>query len=147
MVVPKLTQKFLGVICIRYYFENKTIRAAIRNKEDLAIREQQIKHVCYSFVMAISSVIKQKGESQNGGNKTKHTKFSEKQTFLTPDTYTYVGVSGGQEIVFRKIWCALFCYLRFEISPSALQLTICQGHKVEIEKRANYHTDIKKRLR
>ena len=123
MVVLKLTQKFLGVICIRYYFENKTIRAAIRNKEDLAIREQQIKHVCYSFVMAISSVIKQKGESQNGGNKTKHTKFSEKQTFLTPDTHTYVGVSGGQEIVFRKICCALFCYLRFEIRPSALQLT------------------------
>ena len=122
MVVPKLTQKFLGVICIRYYFENKTIRAAIRNKEDLAIREQQTKHG-YSFVMAISSVIKQKGESQNGGNKTKHTKFSEKQTFLTPDTHTYVGVSGGQEIVFRKICCALFCYLRFEIRPSALQLT------------------------
>ena len=47
MVVPKLTQKFLGVICIRYYFENKTIRAAIRNKEDLAIREQQTKHVLF----------------------------------------------------------------------------------------------------
>ena len=32
-----------------------------------------------------SSVIRQKGESQNGGNKkAKHTKFSEKQTFLTP---------------------------------------------------------------
>ena len=123
MVVLKLTQKFLGVICIRYYFENKTIRAAIRNKEDLAIREQQTKHVCYSFMMAISSVIRQKGESQNGGNTTKHTKFSEKQTFLTPDTHTYVGVSGGQEIVFRKICCALFCYLRFEIRPSALQLT------------------------
>ena len=31
------------------------------------------------------SVIRQKGESQNGGKKkTKHTKFSEKQTFLTP---------------------------------------------------------------
>ena len=32
-----------------------------------------------------SSVIWQKGESQNGGNKnTKHAKFSEKQTFFTP---------------------------------------------------------------
>ena len=31
------------------------------------------------------SVIRQKGESQNGGNKkTKHAKFSEKRTFLTP---------------------------------------------------------------
>ena len=35
--------------------------------------------------MTNSSVIKQKGESQNGGNKkTKHAKFSEKQTLLTP---------------------------------------------------------------
>ena len=32
-----------------------------------------------------SLVIKQKGESQNGGNKkVKHTKFSEKRTLLTP---------------------------------------------------------------
>ena len=33
----------------------------------------------------ITSVIRQKGESQNGCfKKTKHAKFSEKQTFLTP---------------------------------------------------------------
>ena len=33
----------------------------------------------------ISSVIWQKGEYQNGGNKnTKHAKFSEKRTFFTP---------------------------------------------------------------
>ena len=32
-----------------------------------------------------SSVIKQKGESQNGGNKkTRYAKFSEKWLFLTP---------------------------------------------------------------
>ena len=31
------------------------------------------------------SVIRKKGESQNGVNKkTKHTKFSEKQIFITP---------------------------------------------------------------
>ena len=31
------------------------------------------------------SVIRQKGESQNGGNKkAKHAKFSEKQAFLAP---------------------------------------------------------------
>ena len=29
-------------------------------------------------------VIKQKGKSQNGYSKTKHAKFSEKRTFLTP---------------------------------------------------------------
>ena len=32
-----------------------------------------------------SSVIRKKGEFQNGGNKkSKHAKFSEKRTFLTP---------------------------------------------------------------
>ena len=37
----------------------------------------------YYYMMA--SVIQQKGESPNGGNKkAKHTKFSEKRTFLTP---------------------------------------------------------------
>ena len=35
--------------------------------------------------MPISSVIRQKGESQNGCfKKTKHAKFSEKRAFLTP---------------------------------------------------------------
>ena len=35
--------------------------------------------------------MRQKGESQNGRfKKTKHTKFSEKQTVITPDTHTYV---------------------------------------------------------
>ena len=44
-----------------------------------------------------SSVIWQKGESQNGCFKnSKHAKFSEKRTFLTPFLF-----------VFRKIWRAL----------------------------------------
>ena len=35
------------------------------------------------------SVIRQKGESQNGCfKKTNHEKFSEKGTFLPPDTHT-----------------------------------------------------------
>ena len=38
-----------------------------------------------------SSVIRQKGESQNGCfKKAKHAKISEKQTFLTLDTHTHV---------------------------------------------------------
>ena len=38
-------------------------------------------------------VIRQRAESQNGGNKkTKHAKFFGKRTFLTPDKHTYVGV-------------------------------------------------------
>ena len=37
------------------------------------------------------SVIRQKGESQNGCfKKTKLVKFSEKEHLLTPDTHTYV---------------------------------------------------------
>ena len=52
-----------------------------------------------------SWVIRQNGESQNGGNKkTNHAKFFEKRTF----------------------WCAFFsCYLRFEIRSFALSLTNC----------------------
>ena len=54
-----------------------------------------------------SSVIRQKGEPQNGCfKKTKHTKFSEKRTFLTP--------------WYRKIWRALFLetpVLRFALLP------------------------------
>ena len=43
-----------------------------------------------------SSVIRQKGESQNGGNeKAKHAKFFEKQTFLTP-WYTHIRVRIGK---------------------------------------------------
>ena len=45
------------------------------------------------------SVIKPKGESQNGCfKKTKHAKFSEKKNFLTP--YICVCVSGGQKYLF-----------------------------------------------
>ena len=41
----------------------------------------------------ISSVIRQKGESQNWRfKKTKHAKFFENEHFLTPDTHTYVRV-------------------------------------------------------
>ena len=48
-----------------------------------------------------SSVIRQKGESQNGCfKKTKHVKFSKKRTFLTPDMNTYVCVSGGKKCSF-----------------------------------------------
>ena len=46
----------------------------------------------------ISSVIRKKGKSQNRCfKKTKHAKFSEKRTFLPPDTHTYVCVSGDKK--------------------------------------------------
>ena len=67
----------------------------------------------------ILSVIREKDESQNGGNKkAKVAKFSEKQTFLS--------FQGLRNVRFRKIWCALHsCYLQFEIRLFALLPTIC----------------------
>ena len=64
----------------------------------------------YFAIQGNSSVIRQKGESQNGGNKkTKHAS---------------VRISGEEILVLRKIWRALFsCYLRFGIRPFALLLT------------------------
>ena len=67
-------------------------------------------------------VIRQTGECQNGGNKkTKHAKFFEKRTFLTPNTHTYVCVSGGKKIPYfgkLNVLCFLITsVLRFAISP------------------------------
>ena len=72
-----------------------------------------------------SSAIRQKGESQNRGNKkTKHSKFSEKLLFLTPwDTCVYV--SWGKKCFFFGKFGVFFfsCYLCFEIRPFALSQT------------------------
>ena len=57
-----------------------------------------------NFHQDISSVIRQKGRSQNGCfKKTKHVKFSEKRTFLTR-WYAHV----REMFVFRKIWHVCF---------------------------------------
>ena len=58
-------------------------------------------HSSSTFII-ISSVITQKGESQNGCfKKRKHAKFSKKRTFfLTSDTHTYVCISGGKKCSF-----------------------------------------------
>ena len=85
-----------------------------------------VAHLCIKCPVYCSlelSVIRQKGESRNGCfKKTKHFKFSEKRTFLTPlirtRTYVYQGV---RNIFFRKIWRALFSWnTHFEIYPFAL---------------------------
>ena len=50
-----------------------------------------------------SSLIKQNGGSQSGCHKkTKDATFSLKQTFLTPDTHTYVHVSEGKKCSFYR---------------------------------------------
>ena len=66
--------------------------------------------IFFSRMAGSSSVIRQKGESENGGNKkVKHAKFSEKGTFITH-------------------WYALLSsYLRFEIRPFALLPTSCNN--------------------
>ena len=71
-----------------------------------------------SFLKIISWVIRQKTESQNRCfKKTKHAKFFEERTFLTP-WYAHV-------LVFRKIWRVLFSWnTRCEIRPFALLPTI-----------------------
>ena len=70
-----------------------------------------------------SSVIRQKGESQNGSFKKKNlSKFSEKGTFLTPwYAHVRVRIREWETFVFRKIWFALFSWnTRLEIRPFAL---------------------------
>ena len=72
---PKLifaTQEYLSLIFIqRLLFERYDLNQFIESSENLTAD--------------ISSVIWQKGESQNGGNKnTKHAKFPEKRTFFNP---------------------------------------------------------------
>ena len=67
-------------------------------------------------------VIRQNGESQNGCfRKTKHAKFSEKRTFITPDTYKYVCVPGGKKCLFFGKFGVLCIFetpvLRFTLLP------------------------------
>ena len=79
-------------------------------------------HPFRNSVSWISSVIRQKGESQGGCfKKTKHTKLSKKLTFLTPDTLAQVCVSGGKKCLFFGKFGVL-CFLetpalRFALLP------------------------------
>ena len=80
--------------------------------------------------MLYSSVIRQKGESRNGGNKrAKHAKFSEKRTFLTSwyahlRTCAYHGVRNVR--FSENLACFAFMLLRFEIRPFVLLPTYLQ---------------------
>ena len=83
------------------------------------MKELKLKWSLYTIsVLHIStSVIRQKGESQNGGNKkAKHAKFSDKRTFLTP---WYVCVSGDKKCSFcGKL--GVLCFLVTSILRLAL---------------------------
>ena len=67
------------------------------------------------------SVIKQKGESQNSGNKkAKFTKF-QKNEYLLPSECACQGIRNVWFSRASKIWHTLLsCYFRFEIRPFAL---------------------------
>ena len=57
----------------------------------------------FDFFLLISSVIRQKSEFQDGCfKKTKHVKFSEKPTFLSPDTHAYGSVTSGKKFLIPK---------------------------------------------
>ena len=68
-------------------------------------------------------MIRQKGESQNGGKKkTKQAKFSENKHFLPAHTHTYACISEGKKcLFFGKFGVRYFSsYLRLEIHVFAL---------------------------
>ena len=68
-----------------------------------------------------STVIRQKSESQNGGNKTKQPNFPKNEHFLPPDTHTLVCLSEGKKCSFSRKF-GVFCFLatsflRFVLLP------------------------------
>ena len=74
------------------------------------------------FVLYKSSVIRQKGESQNECfKKTKHVNFVKNKHFLPPDTHTYVCVSGCKKCSFFGKFVVL-CFLETPVFRFALLL-------------------------
>ena len=80
---------------------------------------------CFTGCIHMSSIIRQKGKSQNRCfKKLKHAKFSEKRTFLIPwyahvGTHTYVCVSRGKKCLFFRNICVL-CFLETPVLRFAL---------------------------
>ena len=95
--------------------------------DHLLSQKHFFREILHSWRVIISSVIRQKGESQKGCfKKTKRAKFSEKRTFLTPwYALRSVSIRGSEIFVFWKTWRALFFWnTHFEIRPFALLPTI-----------------------
>ena len=79
------------------------------------------KYFIYCFVYFNLSVIREKGESQNGCyKKTKHPKFSKNGPFLRSADICTRMYQRVRNVRFWKIWRTLFsCNTRFEIRPFA----------------------------
>ena len=109
----------MGTLCSCLYSES-----LIKLSRCCCIRRNLTKF-CKLYQFEISSVIRQKGESQNGCfKKAKHVKISEKHTFLT-----YVCVSGGKKCMFFRNFDVL-CFLetpvlRFALLPYYRRYTTC----------------------
>ena len=80
------------------------------NSTEWIYRESEIRAI-------LSSVIRQKGELQNECfKKTKHAKFSEKQTFLTP-WYAHVRENLARFVFLKHpFWSSSFCLITDEVS-------------------------------
>ena len=62
---------------------------------------RQFSPVCFTLTAYDNlSVIRQKGESQNGGSKKARQIFRKNERFLHPDTHRSVFISGGKKCLF-----------------------------------------------
>ena len=110
------------------YFKEITITCdatnCFQNTSHFRIMETVIMHkaFCKSFH---TSVIRQKGKSQNRGNKkAKHAKFSEKRTFLTPwYAYVCVRIRDEKSLFFGKFDGLYLLVTCFKIRPFTLLTT------------------------
>ena len=105
----------------RQYFSTK-----IKNIENISLKQDMVQENNLKNLNNLkTSVIRQKDESQNGCfRKTKHAKFPEKQTFLTPPpllrthTCAYQGV---RNVRFSKnLPCFVFLKHPFRVSSFCL---------------------------
>ena len=103
----------------KYYWPKLWLSCTLKDKKKWKKKKKKFRLLvsCFVFLYLNTSVKRQKGGSQIGGNKkAKHPKFSKNEHFLPPDTYLWV-----RKVVFPKIWPVLLSsYLRCEIRPFAL---------------------------
>ena len=80
-------------------------------------------NLIFPALTTTESVIRQRGESQNGcSKKTKHVIFSEKRTLLPPDTHTYVRVYQGVKNVCFSKNNTCFAFLKYPLYDSSFCL-------------------------
>ena len=101
--------KTLGKLFISFFWELQNILKFLNGRHSCQV---------HASVNYYSSVIRRKGESQNGYFK-KIAKFSEKRTFLTP-WYAHVRIRGKKCLLFGKF--GVFCLLETPVLRFAFSL-------------------------